>query len=92
MSSERGRRHALLAILGDQPFAVEPVLQPGNVASGRAKIHQDPGNESAHLGSFVNHDKLVLVNVHLLLLGPAPNHAAQSLTLIEAIEQEQLSK
>ncbi len=45
-------------------------MQFGDVASWRAKVHEDPGNENTHLRHVLDHDELVLVDVHLLLFGP----------------------
>src|SRR5207302_1713613 len=43
----------------------------GNIASGRAEVHQNPWDESAYLRDFVDHDELMLVDVDLLLFCPA---------------------
>src|SRR5579863_1222211 len=31
-------------ILRDEPFAVVPILQLGNIARGGSEVHEDPGN------------------------------------------------
>ena len=61
----------LFTFFRDQALAVESVLESGDVAAGRTEVHQDPGSGSAQLRNVIEHDKLVLQYVHLLLFAPA---------------------
>ena len=60
----------LFALVGDEAFAVEVVLQAGVDASGGAEVHEDPGAGAAKLGDFVEHRDLVTVDLGLIFLCP----------------------
>src|ERR1700733_10849978 len=42
-----------LALIGDEAFTVEVVLETGVDATGGAEVHEDPGAGAAKLGDFV---------------------------------------
>lgn len=67
---EQVKRLLLFAIFGDEAFAVEAVLEFGDVAPGGAKVSEHPRADAAELRDVREHDKLVAEDVSLLLFGP----------------------
>src|SRR5580658_8968243 len=61
----------LSALVGDEPFAIEIVLNAGQRPIGRAKIHQAPRAHTSKLRNLVQHRQLMAVDVGLVLFSPA---------------------
>jgi len=76
----------LFSLIGDEAFAVEAVLDTGELAYGGAEVHEDPRAHAAELGNFVEHHELVAVDAGLVLLGPALGFGAVKAGLRSAAE------
>src|SRR5215475_9773336 len=59
----------LYSLVGEEPLAVEAVLNTGQKACGGAEVHQQPRTEAAQKRHLTKHNKLLAENLCLVLLG-----------------------
>ena len=69
-------RLLLFALIGDQAFAVEAILNARELPHGRPKIHQDPWAQASKLWNFRQHGQLMPEDAGLVLFGPPRRSAA----------------
>ena len=71
---EEGFLH--LAVIRDEPLTVEIILKTKQRTARTPKILENPRRHSAKKGNALQHGNLVLVQILLVLLGPASGGAA----------------
>ena len=68
---EHRESQLFLALVGDQSFAIELVLDAHEGPIGRTEIHQHPRAHASKLGNLVKHRQLMAIDVGLILLSPS---------------------
>src|ERR1700676_472034 len=71
---EQRERLLFLSVFRDKALPVVAVLQAGDVARGRAEIHEDPRYGAAKLRNLPKHCELVFEHIDLLFFGPPLIH------------------